>query len=232
MAIAKEGQALKQHRLLDTITETMPIAMGYLPLGAAYGLLVVESGIDWFWAPLMSMIIFAGALQFLSVSFLAVGMPLWEIAITTLIINFRHVFYGFSYPFEKLNQPIIKLYGIFCLTDETYSLLASKNSNDLDEKSIFLIQIFSHAYWIIGAFIGTLAAIIIPQSINGIEFTLTALFVVLTQEHYYKKTNHAAIGLAIIAAGIAFFVSTTQFLSVAMALFVALLTAKFYKEKS
>jgi 4-azaleucine resistance transporter AzlC len=111
-------------------------------------------------------------------------------------------------------------------------LLASKDKSELDEKRIFLIQLFSHGYWILGSLLGALASMVMSESINGIEFALTALFVVLAQEHCYKKENYPAIGLGLMAAGLAFAISTSQFLSIAMALFVVLLTARFYKEKS
>lgn len=219
-----------QFTLRDVVTDTTPVAMGYIPLGAAYGLLMVDAGFAWFWPALMSLIVFAGALQFLSVSFLLAGMPLWEVALTTLIINFRHIFYGFSYPIEKVTHPLIKLYGMFCLSDETYSLLASQDRTKLTEKRIFLIQLFCHGYWVVGSLIGALASMLIPTSINGIEFALTALFVVLAQEHCYKKDNHPAILLGFAAAMVAFFIPTSQFLTIAMAIFVVVLTIKFQRE--
>jgi 4-azaleucine resistance transporter AzlC len=211
--------------------DSIPVMMGYVPLGAAYGLLWVNAGFDWYWAPLMSLLVYTGALQFLSVNFLALGMPIWEIAMTALVVNFRHVFYGLSYPIEKMSNPLAKLYGMFALTDETYSLLAVQDREKLTQKQVVLIQLFNQSYWVIGTLLGALASVVMPDSVEGLEFALTALFIVLMQEHAYRKENHKYLGLGALAAVIAFAISQEQFLSIAMGAFVFFLSIDYRRQK-
>lgn len=221
-----------QHTFSDAFKDSIPVCMGYVPLGAAYGLLWVNAGFDWYWAPLMSLVVYTGALQFLSVNFLALGMPIWEIAMTSLVVNFRHVFYGLSYPSEKVPQPLAKLYGIFALTDETYSLLATKDRDTLSQGKIILIQLLNQSYWFLGTLLGALASVVIPDSIEGLEFALTALFIVLMQEHAYRKENHKYLALGALASAVAFMISTEQFLSIAMGTFVFVLCIDYARQKT
>ena len=200
--------------------DSIPVMMGYVPLGAAYGLLWVDAGLDWYWAVLMSLIVYTGALQFLSVNFLALGMPIWEIAMTAFVVNFRHVFYGLSYPSEKVTGKLSKIYGMFALTDETYSLLAVQKRDTLTERQVIFIQLLNQSYWVLGTLLGALASVVMPENVEGLEFALTALFIVLMQEHAYKKENHKYLALGAVAAGGAFLISQEQFLSIAMAGFV------------
>ncbi|MEU8433257.1 AzlC family ABC transporter permease [Streptomyces sp. NPDC029216] len=208
------------------LRDTVPVAMGYLPLGAAYGLLLVDAGLDWYWAPLSSIFVFAGAMQFLSVPLLAAGIPLLELAMTTLVINFRHVFYGLSFPFHALKGTPRRAYGIFALTDETYSLVAAKAGEQLSGRRIQYIQLISHAWWIAGSTAGALASMALPSGINGIEFALTALFVVLAQEHFYQGRNSRPMLYGLAAGVIGMFAGNKRFLAVAMAVFVVTVAAE------
>ncbi|WP_344125207.1 AzlC family ABC transporter permease [Luedemannella flava] len=211
----------------DALRDTIPVAMGYLPLAAAYGLMLANTGIDWWWAPVSSLLIFAGAMQFLSVGLLAAHTPLAEIFIATLLVNFRHVFYGLSYPMDKLKRTPARVYGVFALTDETYSLLAGKADQNISGRRITLIQLFSHGYWILGSFVGALGAMALPDSIAGIEFSLTALFLVLTYEHAIKRENLPAVVMGVLASAVAFAIGGKQFLSVAMGVFLCLVLANY-----
>ncbi|MCX4778462.1 AzlC family ABC transporter permease [Streptomyces sp. NBC_01264] len=208
------------------LRDTVPVAMGYIPLGAAYGLLMVDAGLDWYWAPLSSVLVFAGAMQFLSVPLLAAGIPLLQLATTTLVINFRHVFYGLSFPLRKLDGSARRAYGVFALTDETYSLIAAKAGESLSGRRILFIQLFSHAWWIIGSTIGAVASMALPSGIQGIEFALTALFVVLAQEHFYKRENARPMLYGAVAGVAGTFAGNKQFLTVAMAVFLVMVAAE------
>ncbi|MFJ8310470.1 MULTISPECIES: AzlC family ABC transporter permease [unclassified Streptomyces] len=208
------------------LRDTVPVAMGYLPLGAAYGLLLVDAGIDWYWAPLSSVFVFAGAMQFLSVPLLAAGIPLLQLATTTLVINFRHVFYGLSFPLRELDGKARRAYGVFALTDETYSLVAAKAGESLSGRRIQFIQLFSHAWWIIGSTLGAVASMALPSGIKGIEFALTALFVVLAQEHFYQRTNARPMLYGVVAGTVGIFAGSKQFLTVAMAVFLVMVAAE------
>lgn len=210
----------------SALRDTVPVAMGYVPLGAAYGLILVNAGLDWYWAPVSSVVVFAGAMQFLSVALLAAGAPLTEIATTTLVINFRHVFYGLSFPLGRVEGPLRRLYSVFALTDETYSLVAAKQGEELSGRRILLIQVFSHAWWVLGSTLGAAASIALPSGIEGLDFALTALFVVLAQEHAYQRANTAAMTMGAAAALLAWALPVGQFLSVAIGIFLLLIAAR------
>ncbi|MEU4215108.1 AzlC family ABC transporter permease [Actinoplanes sp. NPDC026623] len=213
------------------LRETVPVAMGYLPLGSAYGLLFASSGLQWWWAPVCSVLIFAGAMQFLSVGLLSTHTSLTAIFITTFIVNFRHVFYGLSYPMSRVRRRPARVYGMWALTDETYSLLAGRADDPaLTSRRITLIQLFSHGYWVLGGVIGAVGAMALPNSIAGIDFSLTALFVVLAYEHVSKPENKGAVAMGLAASAVALAIGRSQFLSVAMATFLGLVLISYLRQ--
>jgi 4-azaleucine resistance transporter AzlC len=204
------------------LRDTIPVAMGYLPLGTAYGLLLADSGLAWWWAPASSVLIFAGAMQFLSVGLLTAHVSLTEIVVATLVVNFRHIFYGLSFPMRLLRTLPSRVYGVFALTDETYSLLAGKADENISGRRVTLIQMFSQGYWILGSAVGALGSMALPESIAGNDFSLTALFLVLTYEHAVKRENLPTVLMGAVASALAFAVGGRQFPSVAMGVFLCL----------
>lgn len=179
---------------------TIPVMLGYLFLGSAFGILLQQAGYSWPWALLMSAVIYAGSGQFLLVGLLASGAPLSAVAVLTLLINSRHIFYGLSFLDMFRGMGARFPYMAFSLTDETYSLLSSvKIPEGIDPKwSSFYIALFNHSYWIIGSLLGSIIGPIIPASLVGVEFSMTALFVVLFVEHWKNSNSHipSIIGLA------------------------------------
>lgn len=159
---------------------------GYIPLGMAFGILFNELGFHWVYATLMSMTIYAGAGQFMAVGLLANHAGLIEVAITTLLLNSRHLFYGISLLNKFKTRGWRKFYLIFGLTDETYSLLTGTRPPEGQEESNFylLITAFNHSYWIIGSTIGAILGANISIDTSGLDFTLPALFMVLAIEQY------------------------------------------------
>lgn len=229
--------APKDPNLLSTVTskttrqalfDTFPVGMGYIPLSIAYALSISNAGVPWYFALLMSFTIYAGALQFFAANMVIAAMPLPEVAITTLIINFRHIFYGLSFPMKSIHTPYKRWYAMFALTDETYSLLASKNHKKRSENYIFTVQLLNQSYWILGTIIGLSLYSILNQPIKGIEFVLTALFIVLAQEHFYRKTVNLSLILGLIAAIVAFWILPKQFLSLAIAIYLLFLMTLYH----
>ncbi|MEU3890627.1 AzlC family ABC transporter permease [Streptomyces sp. NPDC029041] len=206
---------------------TVPVAMGYLPLGAAFGILLVSQGLPWFWAPTTALVVFAGSLEFLAVSMMTSGLGLAAIAMTTFLVNFRHVFYGLSFPLQLLRGPVQRGYGIFALTDETYSLLAANPDEELNGRRITLIQLFSHGYWVVGSLTGALASTALPDDIKGVEFALTALFTVLAWDHARKRSNLRPVLHGLASAVVAAVVGGEQFLTTAVAAFLLLLVGDY-----
>ena len=178
--------------------KTIPVLLGYLFLGFAFGLLLQEAGYSFWWALLSSVIVYAGSIQFVLVDFLSGGTSLPVIAVMTLLINSRHAFYGLSFV-EKFRKMKTYPYMVFSLTDETYSLLCSlKTPEGMDEKRVmFLISLFDQLYWIAGSVLGAVLGQMLPFDMTGIDFAMTALFVTIFVDQWREARSHlpAVIGL-------------------------------------
>ncbi|KIZ17543.1 AzlC family ABC transporter permease [Streptomyces natalensis] len=209
------------------LRDTVPVAMGYTPLGAAFGILLVNSGLAWYWAPLSAGLIFAGSMEFLAVGLITAGTPLLQIAVMTLAVNFRHVFYALSFPMHLLRGWGRRVYGAFALTDETYSLMATVPRQEMSANRLTFIQLLSHAYWVSGSAIGALLSFALPASIDGLGFVLTALFVVLAQDCFYKRKDSAPTVMGLAAGFAALGFGERSFLAVALTVYVAMLLGWF-----
>ena len=179
---------------------TVPVLMGYLAIGIAFGLMLQEIGYNFIWAFFMSLTIYAGSGQYLGVTLLATAAALGTVAVMTLLINFRHLVYGLSLLEKFRGMGIRKLYMIFSLTDETYALLSSAQAPvGVNPKNFyFVIALLDHAYWILGSVIGAVAGALIPIDTQGIDFAMTALFVVIAIDQWKAYKNHfpALLGAA------------------------------------
>lgn len=171
---------------------SLPVMAGYLVLGIGFGVLLEDKGYGWWWAALMSLTIYAGSMQYVAVDLLAGGATIVSAALMTIFVNIRHVFYGLTM-LEKYNATgREKPYLIFALTDETYSLVCSAQLADgIDEKRYDLyISLLNQGYWVIGSVMGAVAGAVIPFSSTGIDFSMTALFVVIFVEQWEKTKQH------------------------------------------
>ncbi len=178
---------------------TIPVLMGYIPLGMAFGLLLSKLMIPWYYAFFMSAFIFAGSGQFLALSLFASQATILEIGIATFLLNLRHTFYGLSMVSTFKNFSWRKHYMIFGLTDETFALLKTANVDEKErERVYFIITALNQSYWVTGSVIGALLGNILPFDYKGIEFSLTALFVVLSIDLYQKSKLHKPFFIAIV----------------------------------
>ena len=178
--------------------KTIPVLLGYLFLGFAFGLLLQEAGYSFWWAFLSSAIVYAGSIQFVLVDFLSGGTSLPVIAVMTLLINSRHAFYGLSFV-EKFRKMKTYPYMVFSLTDETYSLLCSlKTPEGMDEKKVmFLISLFDQLYWIAGSVLGAVLGQMLPFDMTGIDFASEMSFEdakKLAEEHDIEIEAHFGYG--------------------------------------
>lgn len=172
--------------------QTIPVMLGYLCLGIAFGLMLQNAGYHFVWAFICSLCIYAGSMQFVLVTLLTGGVNLLYAAIMTLFINGRQIFYGLSLidKFKAMGKAYP--YMIFSLTDETYSLLCSvKIPDDLNEKkTFFLISLFNHLYWIAGSVIGAVAGQLVSFDTTGVDFSMTALFIVIVLNQWREPESH------------------------------------------
>lgn len=179
----KRGDSSPDTSWRSAATRTLPVMFGYLPLGAAFGILAIELGAPWWGALLMSLLIYAGAGQFLAVALMAAGAGLLEVAVATLMLNSRHLFYGLSLLKRFQGAGWRKPYLIFALTDETYSLLASQPTDERSNHTMALrISALNQLWWMLGTLAGAILGTALDFDSRGIEFALTALFIVLTLE--------------------------------------------------
>lgn len=178
---------------------TVPVLTGYLFIGTAFGVMFQEKGYNFLWAILMSILVYAGSGQYLAVNFFAPGVNLLQVIFLEFMVNIRHIFYGLSLleRFSEMGKK--KLYMMFSLTDETYSLFfVTKIPKDVDEhKFMFAIALLDQLYWITGSAIGAIAGSVIPFDATGIDFAMTALFVVIFVEQWMTSITHlpALIGI-------------------------------------
>ena len=160
-----------------------------------------EIGYNFIWAFFMSLTIYAGAGQYLGVTLLSTAAGLGTVAVMTLLINFRHLVYGLSMLEKFRGMGWRKLYMIFSLTDETYALLSSAQAPvGVNPKNFyFAIAVLDQSYWILGSVIGAVAGAVIPFSTEGVDFAMTALFVVIAVEQWktYRKHLPALLGCAV-----------------------------------
>lgn len=205
---------------------------GYVPLGLAFGLLFSELGYAWYYATFMAVAVYAGAAQFLAVGLLAAGTGVWEMAVAVLVLNARHVFYGLSMAPRFPAGGLARGYLIFGLTDETYSLLSTLPPTLTPQTNLFVkITALNQGYWVAGCTLGALLGAELPLNTEGLDFVLTALFVVLALEQAFAIRAARPFVLALIAGVIAMLaVGADHMLLVALGLVSLMLLVDRYRE--
>ena len=171
---------------------TIPVMTGYIFIGIAFGVMYAEKGYSFLWAVLMSLTIYAGSGQYLGVSLLAAGAPLTRVAFLTLMVNFRHLVYGLSLLEKFRGMGVRKFYMIFSLTDETYALLSSARAPEGVEEHdfFFLVALLDHSYWIAGSLLGALLGAALGFDTTGVDFAMTALFLVIAVGQWRAAGSH------------------------------------------
>ena len=182
--------------------DTLPVMAGYLFLGTGFGMLLHSKGYSILCAAAMSIFIYAGSMQYLAVDLLSGGASLIAAAITTLMVNARHLFYGISMIDKYKGCGWRKPYLIFALTDETYSLNCGGAPEDVSDSKtyFFLVSLFNQCYWVTGSMLGVLVGSILPVSTEGIDFALTALFVPVFVEQWKSTGDHIPAMIGVLAS--------------------------------
>jgi len=220
----------------EAVYTSLPVLGGYSVLGFAFGLLVVGAALPWYSATLMSLIIFAGSGQFVLVGLLAATAPLTSIALTTLMVNSRHMFYGLSYIdfFSSMGKK--RWYMIFSLTDETYALLSlireEEKSPEEKRTLAWMVAALNHLYWIGGSTAGALAGTYLPMVSEGVEFSMTALFIVILIEQLIQQKTYAIAFISFFSALLIYlYMQSSAFLFPSMVLMLLLLFAQYQIEE-
>lgn len=171
---------------------SLPVMAGYIVLGTGFGILLRNAGYGAGWAFAMSTLIYAGSMQYVGVSLLTGGATILATALTTFMVNARHLFYSISMISRYRDAGKYKPYMIFALTDETYSLLSDGHVPKGADPDLyrFLVSLFNHSYWVLGSVLGSLLGAVLPFSTAGIEFSMTALFIASFTEQWITRRDH------------------------------------------
>ena len=210
------------------LTETWAIGLGLIPLGLSFGLLVVQSGFAWWWAPIFSTIIYAGSMEFLAISLVSGGLGLVSGGLTAFMVNFRHVFYGLTFPLHAIHCRAGRAYAVYSLTDEAYAIAsAGVVKGALSGARVLTIQATVQALWLLSGLAGALVGQYIP-TMEGLSFALVALFIVLTMESFSANRDWSLPLCALACGAVGWVVSETSLMVVGLGLYLGVLLVRFW----
>ena len=231
------------------------VSVGLVPLGLAFGVLSAQSGFAWWWAPLFSVLIYAGSMEFLGVGLVLGGVSVAGAALTSLMVNFRHIFYGLTYPREVVRGRLARAYVTYSLTDETYAIVSAvravgpvadparatdcsfnpADSHGLAEQSstqgllqlsgreLLVVHVVCQSVWVVSGIVGAVVSYVVPESVHGVEFALTALFIVLALESLPPGRWWLPVGAAALVGVVASVVVPGRMLAAALSAYWLLL---------
>ncbi len=183
---------------------SLPILISFFPVGLAYGLLMQNAGYNFLWTGACSLFVLAGSLQFLMVSFFAEGTPLATVAVMSLLLNSRHVFYGLSFVEKFRSFGPWRWFLIYSLCDENYSLHCAYRPEEgvIEKWAYVLTAALVTFYWLVLSMLGTLIGNLITFDTTGIDFALTALFVVILLDQLRDAGTKLPAGIALLSSGV------------------------------
>lgn len=186
--------------LKTAFVKSIPIFCSYVFVSMAYGMMMASAGFPWYDSLLVSLTVYTGAFQFVLITFLSSGASLITIALTALLMNSRQSFYSLTFLKEFKQMGRRKLYMIHTMTDETYAVNCTLDLPKKEkEDTMFLVALFSRCYWMFGAVLGGILGQIIPFDLTGIDFCMTALFLIIFIDQWERVKKHtpALTGLGI-----------------------------------
>lgn len=213
---------------------SLPVLAGYLALGIGFGVLLESKGYSIIWAAFMALTMYSGSLQYAAVDLLSSGATLISTALMAFFINARHFFYGFSLLDTYKNMGKAKPYMIFGLTDETYSLVCSGKVPDGAEpkKYFFFLTLLNQLYWITGCVTGNLLSSVLPFELNGVDFAMTALFIVIFVDQWMSQKKHLPAIIGVVSSAVCLVIfGADKFIIPSMAV-IAVILSVFRKKLS
>ncbi len=205
------------------LTTTTPVMLGYIVLGMGYGLYTHNLGFAWWYPTLMALTIYGGSVEFVIANMLTQTFNPLTVLVITLVVGFRQFFYSIALLGKYRGRGLQKFFQIFALTDETFVVNYHLNlSNDVDHQYVYtLVSLLDYFYWVLGAWLGGVLGSAFSIQIEGLDFTMTALFLVLALEQILKEKNHlSTLSGLIITVGCLILVGKTYFLLVTLLLLV------------
>lgn len=216
-----------QPDVLLALKDSVSVGVAATAMGLAFGVLVSHSGLHWWWATIFASVIFAGSLEFLLLGLVIALAPLGQIAATAFLVNFRHVFYALSFPLHRVPGAAGKAYSTFALTDEAYAVTSNPDAQTWSRTRILWMQGFIQCFWVGSVTLGALGGTLIPDGVRGLDFAVTALFVVLAIDAFRARRDIPA-SIVAVACGLAgHAVFGERMLVAAMGMFTAFLLAKY-----
>ena len=220
-------RAMRRKALRAAFPYTIPILAGFLFLGMAYGIYMNISGFSWIYPTLMSMTIFAGSMEFVAANLLLGAFDPLGALLLTLMVNARHLFYGLAMLDRFKNTGLKKIYLIFGMCDESFSINCTTDAPAGVDQGwfMFFVTLLNQIYWVTGATLGGVFGALIQFDLEGLEFVMTALLLVIFLEQWMKEKRHhtALIGLGVTAVCLAVF-GASNFIIPAMLCIIAALT--------
>lgn len=205
--------------------KSIPVAMGYLPAGIAFGVLAQVAGVPIWATVLLSIVLYAGAAQYACLPMLSAGMPVGSMATNIAAINLRHVFYAVPLLHAMPSNKIAKMYCLFALTDETFSVMISLPSESR-ARLILPISLFNQSWWVLASIIGVIIGSALNDLVPHLDFALVCLFAVLAYEQFQNIKRYFPIAIAAIGLVLASLLTTDWLLLVAIAICMLLILAR------
>lgn len=205
---------------LSLLSLTAPVAMGYIPLGIVFGFLFVQAGGVWWQALAASVVVYAGAAQYMMIPMLAAGLSTGTVALATLVINLRHVFYGLSLLERYPARGLARWYMVFALTDETYSVLTTVPANT-PVRTLTALAALNQLWWVLGSTLGALIGVQAKIPLNGLDYVLVSLFAVLATEQWRNRVSAAPVWTAVFSYALAYALAPRHALVLSIGLAVA-----------
>lgn len=205
---------------------SIPVLTGYMVLGFGFGIVLKANGYSTLLAFIMSLTIYAGAMQYVAIGLLTSGASFITVGLTTLMVNARHLFYGISMLEKYKDTGRRKPYLIFALTDETYSLVCHDDPSvaEKDRKNYYLfVSLFNHIYWVVGSVLGALIGSLVKFNSEGIDFALTALFLTVFIEQWLTVKNHTSALIGVIVSAICLIIFGSQSFLIPAMLIISIL---------
>ena len=207
------------------LRDSLVILPGYLVLGIGFGVLMDTKGFGLLHSFLMAVFIYAGSMQYVGVELLSSAASYLTVFIMTIMVNIRHLFYGIGMLDKYKDLKKHKLYDIFTLTDETFSIACNRKMSGLNKEDYyFYLSLFNHCYWITGCVLGSILGDVLPFDFRGIEFSMTVLFIVIVIDQWEKNKDHTPVILSFIASiACLIYFGRDNFLIPSMALIIVIL---------
>lgn len=214
---------MKRKALRAAFPLTIPIAIGFLFLGMSYGFLMRSKGFSFLYPMLMSLFIFAGSMEFVTVNLLLSAFnPLYAFFLT-LMVNARHLFYGISMLDKYRNTGLKKYYLIYGMCDESFTINCTVSPPKGVDKGwfMFFVTLLNHSYWVIGSTLGALLGYVIHFNTKGIEFVMTALFVVMFMNQWEETKDHRSALIGVLCSFVCLLIfGSANFILPSMALII------------